>query len=172
MVFEGVGGGEEMIKLKGRCQCIVIRNNKILLVKHVENGESWLCLPGGGTESDETYEEGALRELQEECNVSGKIIAKTSELFEKTPYGTRCHVTFHIDIGGQEPTLGFDPDVIGTPILQGLGWYSLNEICERDRAFLWAAGLYQVEEFSTELASWSNDKSYPLKWNESEAKQC
>ena len=149
-------------ELKGRCQCIVTRGNKILLVKHVQNGESWLCLPGGGTEADETYEEGALRELQEECNVSGRIIAKTSELYEKTANGTRCHVTFHVNIGTQEPKLGYDPEVVGTPILQGVGWYVLNEICERDRAFLWAAGLYQVEEFAKELGSWSDDISYPL----------
>jgi len=147
--------------VKGRCQCIVNRGNKILMVKHVQDGKSYLCLPGGGTENDETYEEGALRELQEECNVAGCIITKLSELFENTPAGLRCHVTFHVDIGMQEPRLGYDPEVIGVPILQGVGWYALNEICERDRAFLWAAGLYQVEEFAKELSSWSDDISYP-----------
>lgn len=149
-------------ELKGRCQCIVTRGDKILLVKHVQNGESWLCLPGGGTEPDETYDEGALRELQEECNVSGQIIAKTSELYEKTANGTKRHVTFHVDIGTQKLKPGYDPEVVGTPILQGIGWYALNEICERDRAFLWAAGLYQVEEFAKEFSSWGVDISYPL----------
>ena len=147
--------------IKGRCQCIVARDNKILMVKHVQNNESWLCLPSGGTEADETYEEGALRELQEECNVSGRILAKLSELYEKMPDGFRCHVTFHVDIGEQEPQLGFDPEVSGVPILQGVGWYALNEICERDRTFLWAAGLYQIEEFANELSSWGDDISYP-----------
>lgn len=149
--------------IKGRCQCIVTRGDKILLVKHVQNGESYLCLPGGDAEVDETFEEGALRELQEECNVSGQIIAKTSELFEKTIEGTKQHVSFHVDIGEQEPRLGYDPEVTGTPILQGVGWYALNEICERDRAFLWAAGLFQIKQFADELDSWGDDISYPMK---------
>ena len=47
-------------------------------------------------------------------------------------------------------------------ILDGIvDWYALNEICERDRAFLWAAGLYQIEEFAKELGSWGDDISYP-----------
>lgn len=147
--------------IKGRCQCIVTCGNKILMVKHVQNGELWLCLPGGGTEPNETYEEGALRELQEECNVSGQIIIKTSETYENTVDGIRCHVTFHVDIGEQEPRLGIDPEVTGVPILQGVGWYALNEIGERDRAFLWAAGLFQLEIFAKELSSWGDGISYP-----------
>ena len=146
----------------GRCQCIVVRNNKILMVKHVHDNRSWLCLPGGGIEDNENADEGALRELQEECNVLGKIIRKTSELYEWTQEGMQTHVTYLVDIDNQEPTLGFDPEVVGEPILQGVGWYSLNEICERDRVFLWAAGLYQVESFANELHSWSDDISYPI----------
>jgi 8-oxo-dGTP pyrophosphatase MutT (NUDIX family) len=125
-----------------------------------------LVIPGGGTEEDETFEEGALRELQEECNVTGRILAKTSELFDQTPAGIQQHVSFHVDIGEQEPSLGYDPEVTGTPILQGVGWYALNKICERDRAFLWAAGLYQIGQFADELDSWGDDISYPAKREE------
>ena len=151
------------MKYKGRGQCIVVRENKILMVKHVENGKSWLCLPGGGIEVDESPDDGALRELQEECNVTGEIIMKTSELYEKTEEGIKCHVTYFVDIGEQNPTLGFDPEFIEmeNPILQDIGWYSLDEICERDRAFLWAAGLFQVETFANEIHSWSDEISYP-----------
>jgi ADP-ribose pyrophosphatase YjhB (NUDIX family) len=147
----------------GRCQCIVIRNNKILMVKHVQQDLSYLCLPGGGTEPNETMDTGALRELQEECNVSGTIIRQTSELFEKTESGIVLHATYFIDIGEQTPSLGFDPEVTGEPVLQGTGWYALDEICERDRAYLWAAGLNQIEAFSNELESWGDDISYPQK---------
>ena len=150
-----------VMKYKGRCQCIVVRDNKILMVKHVQNDTSWLCLPGGGIEDNENPDEGALRELQEECNVVGKIVMKTSELYEQTHEGMKYHVTYLVDIGEQNPTLGFDPELIENPILQGVDWYSLNEICERDRVFLWAAGLYQVEVFAKELQSWSDDISYP-----------
>jgi hypothetical protein len=38
---------------------------------------------------------------------------------------------------------------------------ALPEIPERDRAFLWAAGLMGIEEFLTEVSSWGNAISYP-----------
>ena len=69
-----------------------------------------------------------MRELQEECNVAGKIVVKTSEIYEQTHEGMNCHVTYLVDIGEQNPTLGFDPEpeLVDNPILQGVGWYSLN----------------------------------------------
>jgi 8-oxo-dGTP pyrophosphatase MutT (NUDIX family) len=131
------------------------------MVTHAEKDRSYLCLPGGGIETDESPEEGALRELREECNVTGKIIRKTSDLYEQTDEGIRCHSTFLIDIGGQHPTLGYDPELTERPILRNVGWYALDEICERDRAFLWAAGLFQVETFANEVLTWKDDISYP-----------
>ena len=151
------------MKYKGRGQCIVVRGNKILMVKHVEDGKSWLCLPGGGIEEDENPDDGALRELQEECNVTGMIVMKTSELYEQTEEGIKCHVTYLVDIGKQNPVLGFDPEFLENPILQDIGWYLLDEICERDRVFLWAAGLFQVETFANEIHLWNDDISYPSK---------
>ena len=153
------------MKYKGRGQCIIVRKNKVLMVKHTENEKSYLCLPGGGIEINENTEYGSLRELQEECNVTGKIVMKTSELYEQTNEGVKCHVTFLVDIGEQNPKLGFDPECKdkNNPILQDIGWYSLEEICERDRAFLWAAGLFQVEIFANEIHSWSDEISYPSK---------
>jgi hypothetical protein len=36
-----------------------------------------------------------------------------------------------------------------------------SEIPERDRAFLWAAGLLGVAEFSSEVSNWGDVVSYP-----------
>ena len=153
------------MKYKGRGQCIVVKKNKILMVKHIEKGKSWLCLPGGGIEIDENSDDCALRELKEECNVTGKIIMKTSELYEQTEEGIKCHVTYYVDIGEQNPILGFDPEFIDmeNPILQDIGWFSLDDISERDRAFLWAAGLFQIKIFENEILSWGDEISYPSK---------
>lgn len=144
---------------RDRSQCIVIRDGKILMAKHRQNGEEWRCLPGGAIEKGESPEEAALRELLEECCVQGSIIKKTSEYSD--PFSDGQNYTFFIDIGDQNPTLGEDPEIKETPILFGIDWLSLNEICERDRAFVWAAGLLSINEFANELTSWGDDISYP-----------
>jgi len=59
-------------------RCIVLRGDKILMVKHRRGGEEWWCLPGGGIIEGETPEEAVLRELKEECRVDGHLIKRTS----------------------------------------------------------------------------------------------
>jgi 8-oxo-dGTP pyrophosphatase MutT (NUDIX family) len=147
---------------KGRAQCLVIRDNKILMVKHKHEGREWYCTPGGGIEKGETPEQAAIRELREECNVSGIIVKKTSEYVD--PYDdNNFFYTFHVDIGNQNPSLGYDPEIIENPILVEVRWMALNEISEMDRVFLWAAGLLSIVQFEKEVELWNREISYPSK---------
>ena len=145
---------------KGRAQCLVIRSNKILMVKHrSEEGECY-CSPGGGIEAGETPEQAALRELQEECNVSGTILKRTSIYTD--PYDSeKFFYTYHIDIGQQTPSLGYDPEFVDNPILTEVRWMALDELSEIDRSFLWASGLLSIAQFHDELISWNRDISHP-----------
>lgn len=129
------------------------------MVKHRQGNQEWWCLPGGGIEPGESPSEAALRELQEECRVRGDIIRETSVL----RYGLNDeHYTYYVDIGDQEPCLGHDPEGdTKTHHLVDLAWLELREIPERDRAFLWAAGLMGIPEFFAELEQWGDDVSYP-----------
>ena len=152
------------MKYKGRAQCLVIRENKILMVKHKHDGREYYCLPGGGVETGETPEQTAIRELREECNVSGKIIKTTSEYID--PFDdTAIFYTFYVYIGNQTPALGADPEdeLTENPVLCEVRWMLLDEICERDRAYLWAAGLVSIVQFADELSAWGDDVSYPNK---------
>jgi 8-oxo-dGTP diphosphatase len=145
---------------KGRAQSLVIRENKILMVKHKCDGDEWFCLPGGGIEKEETPAQAAIRELQEECLVSGTIVKKISEYVD--PYNDNgFFYTFHIDIGNQNPSLGYDPEMTENPILIDVCWMALNEISEIDRAYLWSAGLLSIVQYADELSSWNRDISYP-----------
>ena len=144
-----------------RAQCIVHREDKLLMAKHHLNGKTWWCLPGGSIEKGETPAEAALRELEEECCVRGQIIYKTNHLMAPMEYETH---TFLVDIGDQTPTLGHDPEVaLGQQALAlcDVQWLRLSEIPERDRALLWGAGLLGIATFLTEALDWGNSISYP-----------
>jgi ADP-ribose pyrophosphatase YjhB (NUDIX family) len=142
-----------------RAQCIIHRGNKLLMVKHRQHGKEWWCLPGGAIHGTENPQDGVLRELVEECCVEGEIVRQTSLIEESD--GERTY-TFLVDIGDQEPRLGYDPEFgKNEQLLVELKWHHLSEIPERDRAFLWAAGLLSIEGFLKEVESWGESISYP-----------
>ena len=131
----------------------------MLMVKHRLHGEEWWCLPGGGLEPGETPEQGALRELREECNVDGTIVRQTSVVCYASDDKAYSYL---VDIADQEPSLGQDPDVVtGQQVLADVQWMRLCQIPERDRAFLWAAGLLGTGEFQAEVEQWGGRISYP-----------
>jgi 8-oxo-dGTP diphosphatase len=142
-----------------RAQCIVYREGRILMVQHHQGGDTWWCLPGGGVEEGESPAAAALRELAEECRVEGKVVRQLSHLTYAPDDET---FTFLVDIGDQEPTLGHDPDVApGAEVLAAVRWLALDEIPERDRAFLWAAGLLAIREVFEAVEGWGDAISYP-----------
>lgn len=122
------------------------------MVKHRQRGMEWWCLPGGAIEDDESPQEAVLRELEEECRIRGKVVRQTS--FLEQADGIKTY-TFLVDIGEQEPRQGFDK------VITDLRWLGLSEIPERDRAFIWAAGLLSVDAFLEEVESWGESISYP-----------
>ncbi len=144
----------------GRAAAMVIRDHKILMVQHTVDGRSYFTLPGGGIEDNETPEEAAIRELYEECGVRGRIIRRTSVFSD--PYADKQFFTFLVDIGNEEPSLGYDPE-LSEQIITAVKWCAFDKLSERDRAWLWSAGLVSVAEFVEELDLWSDDVSYPLK---------
>lgn len=149
---------------RDRSQSMVIRGDRILLVEHELFGRDFYNLPGGGIEEGETPEQAALRELSEECNVSGKIVRPLTVEY-KPDMESRVY-TFLVEIPeDQEPVKGIDPELpVKEQSIIGVKWLRLNEIAERDRAYLFGAGLMRVPYFHDEVLLWDGeDISYPVK---------
>lgn len=141
---------------RDRSQAMVCRDGKLLLVEHIMRGRDFFSLPGGGIEGDETPEEAALRELQEEAGVSGKIIRPLS--IEYKPDLESRIFTFLVEIPENAiPVKGIDPEVSeDEQTIVDVKWLSLDEIPERDRAYLFSAGLIRVPEFHNIVLGWSD----------------
>jgi len=52
---------------------ILVKDGKILLVRHEKNGKSYWLIPGGGMDFGETAEEALVREYQEEVGLKIKV---------------------------------------------------------------------------------------------------
>lgn len=141
---------------RDRVQSMVVREDKILLVKHNMNGREFYCLPGGGIENGETPEEAAIRELKEESMVDGKIIRKLSVQFKPENRG-EVH-TYLVEIDENDvPEPGTDPEFSAEEqTITGVAWLSLEQLGEVDKAYLWAAGLNRIDFFHKKLLAMEN----------------
>lgn len=149
---------------RDRSQSMVIRGKRILLVEHQLFGRDFFNLPGGGIEENETPEEAALRELEEECQVKGTLIRPLTIEY-KPDLESRVY-TFLVEIPEDAvPQKGIDPELpANEQSIVDVKWMRLDEIAERDRAYLFGAGLMRVPYFHDEVLMWDGeDISYPIK---------
>lgn len=147
--------------MRNRSMALAVRDGRILMIQTLRRGRFVRELPGGGIEKDETAEQAAIRELKEECGVDGTVIR---------PLNTICckdgsvESVFLVSVpDGQEAVTGTDPEIPDgkEQRIKDTGWMRLDELSERDRAFLWSCGLMEVEGFYDLVLSWGDDISYP-----------
>ena len=149
--------------MRNRSMAMVVRGTKILMVHTYRFNRYIFELPGGGIEPGETPEEAAVRELKEECGLDGTVVRPLNTLHCKN--GSTEYV-FLVDVPeNQEAMVGSDPEVPkgGEQSIKDVCWKELQELSEKDRAFLWSYGLMDVDGFFEEVLSWGDAVSYPGK---------
>lgn len=87
-----------------RAVAVVVRGNKLLVIARRLDGREYAVLPGGRVEPGETAVEAAVRELAEECSLSGRAVRT---LFEGD-HGGRHATYVRVEVPEGEPVLGGD----------------------------------------------------------------
>lgn len=146
--------------MRNRSVVFVIRDKKILVEKLCYEGRTFYSIPGGGIEDGETPEHTAIRELKEECGLDGTIVRKLAEVYNRD----RTEHSFLVSVpDDQEPIKGYDPEEpLDQQAIKEVRWMALDEMSEKDRAFMWRYGLLEVDEFCKEVMSWGDVISYPI----------
>jgi len=89
---------------------VVVRGAKLLVIARVLDGHEYAVLPGGGIEPGETPEEAAVRELAEECSMTGRAVRR---LFDGDQGGRPASYVL-VEAEG-EPVLGGDEALASSP---------------------------------------------------------
>ena len=139
---------------------VILKENTILMEKLVIDGRAFYSLPGGTIEPGETPEQAVIRELKEECNLDVEVVRPLSVVHRvknRTKYTFECKI-----VGDQIPSVGKDPEFPDDQqIIKDVLFMHLEDINEKDRAFLWSEGLMETGDFTDEVMSWGDIISYP-----------
>ena len=125
---EGVRGVADPLR---RVCAAVVRDGRILMVRHHEGTREFWTLPGGGAEPGESLAQAALREMAEEVCLTGTVGPVLYERAYLTPAGQDVRETcFLVDVPpGASPVLGHDPELgPHDQVLAGVAWRELDEL--------------------------------------------
>lgn len=119
-----------------RVRAIIIKNNKILLLKRKKDNIVYWALPGGQVELGEINELALARECQEELGVQVKVKELIHEMLSKKPelYGQREYF-FNCEIIGGTLGSGVGPEWQPSSGYKGtyqLEWLDLDDLIKID----------------------------------------
>lgn len=94
-----------------RAVAVVVRGDRLLVIRRRLDGHEYAVLPGGGIEAGETPAQAVVRELAEECTLVGQVV----RLLLEAAHGGRPAWYFLVDGVVGEPVLGGEEAVKDCP---------------------------------------------------------
>ena len=112
-----------MQNIRIRVAGILVRDGKILLVRHEKNGKSYWLIPGGGVDFGETAGEALIREYREEVGLEvevGKLVLVQDSI---PPNRHRQVLNLYFLVTSRGNELKVTPDAV----LRDAAFYPLDE---------------------------------------------
>ena len=115
-----------MLNIRIRVAGILMKEDKILLVRHEKNKNSYWLLPGGGVEFGETAADALIREFQEEVGLAIQIKSLVLVHDSIPPDKHRQVLNLYYLV----TSLNFDLNVTPDAVLRDAGFYPLPKFKE------------------------------------------
>ena len=116
--------------MRQRACGIVIRDEHLLMVRHVHDNRDYWTFPGGGIEAGETILQAARREVQEETGIELNPLGLIYS-FESNDNQSHC-VLMASPPTLIQPVLGHDPEEADMPpserMLKAVAWRRIAEV--------------------------------------------
>ncbi len=115
-------------KIRVRVCGLIIKNNKILLVKHRLKGSVFYGPPGGAVEFGEDLTTTLKRELHEETNI--EVTSSNFQFITEyiNPPLHAIEMFYHITKWNGIIKAGTDPENKHLNVIEGVKWFTLNEL--------------------------------------------
>ena len=115
--------------MRPRACAAIIRDGKILMIRHQDGKRNYWTLPGGAVTEGESLEQATIREVLEETHLDISVVKL---LFEEL-YEHGVSYCFLATVkNDKEAKLGTDPEEKNIPpthrMLQEIGWHSLEKM--------------------------------------------
>ncbi len=118
--------------MKNRVRLIIIKNNKIVLIKRTVEEQIYWVIPGGKVERNETFKESLIREGEEELDIKIKVIKLLAELDCAKPGLEDYKEYFYLcEIVSGEPKKGKGPEFQDDTYYKGrydIEWKEIEEL--------------------------------------------
>src|SRR5438477_6754901 len=92
-----------------RASAVLLKGDRILMVRISDRGRSWWCLPGGTIRPPETPEEAVVRELHEELNL--RVVCRERLYEVPMPHEDGTDVGILVDALTDPLLPGVDPSI-------------------------------------------------------------